>query len=311
MDKILLVDGLNFIFRANITFGSKQKPHELCLDVTCNHKLRSKSVQHCTCGQEWIIEDSRCYSQANENYVLIYNFFRNFRSLIEQFSPDKCFFVLEGRPQFRYNLYSEYKANRIIKTASKQEEMAKFHAGKNEIIRLLQYLPVTIARAAEYECDDVIASLCNNLSSEQLIIVSNDSDYLQVLQKGYSNCKVYNSIKKEYMIAPEYPYVPWKCLNGDKSDNIPSLLTPKKALQTITNPDLLAKFLSLEENRAKFNINRQLIEFQSVPEEDIEFTEGVENFSELKKEFFNMKFQSMIDGDYWIKYCNTFKCLKY
>jgi 5'-3' exonuclease len=311
MDKILLIDGLNFLFRATVNFSYKNQKHELCLELPCNHRLREKGVQHCTCGQEWIIEDSRCYSQANENYVIIYNFFRNLRALIEQFSPDKCFFVLEGYPQFRYDLYAAYKANRIIKTASKQEEMAKFHSAKNEIIRLLQYLPITIARASEYECDDVIATLCENLSEEEVIIVSNDSDYLQVLQKGYKNCKIFNSIKKEYMSAPEYPYVAWKCLNGDKSDNIPALLKPKKALQTAQSPELFAKFLSVEENRANFSINRQLIEFRSVPVDQIEIVEGVRDFSQLKKEFFNMKFNSIIEEKSWIKYCNTFECLKF
>lgn len=311
MDKILLIDSLNFIWRALAGFGFQKQSHESCLDLGCNHKLRLAEKQHCSCGQEWMHEEGRCFSQANEHYILIFNFFRNLRPIIEQFSPDKCFFVLEGHPQFRYDLYADYKANRLIKTASKQEEMAKFHSSKNEIIRLLQYLPVTIVKAAHYECDDVIATLCHNMQDEDLTVVSSDTDFIQLLQKNYKSCKLYNSIKKEYVSAPDYPYVAWKCLAGDKSDNIPALLKPKKALEAVNNPSIFAKFLELEENRANFNINRQLIEFRLVPEEEIEIREGVADFDSLKKEFELMKFDSIINDKSWAKYTKTFKCLKY
>lgn len=311
MDKILLIDGLNFIWRANIGFGSKVQNHEMCLEICCKHKLRLEEKQHCTCGQQWIQDEGRCFSQADQDYVLIFNFFRNLRPLIEQFSPDKCFFVLEGYPQFRYDIYSEYKANRIVKLASKQEEMAKFHSSKNEIIRLLQYLPITIAKASHYECDDVIATLCDNLKSEDVVVVSNDTDYLQLLQRGYQNCKIYNSMKKQFMETPTVPYVVWKSLNGDKSDNIPALVKPKKAIQLSTDPDLLSIYLDIEENRANFNINRQLIEFRNVPEEEIELREGFMDCPSLKIEFEKFKFDSIINEKSWSKYCSTFSCLKY
>jgi len=254
--------------------------------------------------------NNNSFGPNGEDYILIYNFFRNLRPLIEQFSPFKVFFVLEGHPKFRYDLYADYKANRIIKIASKQEDMDHFHASKKEIIRLLKYFPITIAKAKDYECDDTIATLCEDLKDESVVVVSNDSDFTQLLQKGYSKLKIYNSIKKEFMQAPEYPYVAWKCLNGDKSDNIPKLLTPAKALKTISDPDLFDKFLSVEENRSLFNINKQLIEFRIVPVEDIILEECCQDFQSLKKEFINMKFESIINDKSWDKYINTFTCIK-
>lgn len=310
MDKILLIDGLNAIWRATISFGPPKQKHQECIEV-CNHKLANNNESHCTCGQSWNHNDGRCFSQANEDYVIIFNFFRNLRPIIEQFSPDKCFFVLEGHPQFRYDLFAEYKANRIVKTAAKQESFDKFHYSKKEIIRLLNFLPITIARAEHYECDDVIATLCNNMQEEHLTVLSNDSDYIQLLQRGYKACQIFNPIKKEFMEAPDYPYVAWKCLNGDKSDNIPSLLKPKKALDTVLDPAKFEKFLSLEENRANFSINRQLIEFRSVPENEISISEGNKNFNHLKDEFQNMKFESMLNDKTWSKFCSTFDCIKY
>ena len=45
-------------------------------------------------------------------YPVVYNFLRGLRPLVEKFSPDKVYFVLEGKPEFRINLNDAYKANR-------------------------------------------------------------------------------------------------------------------------------------------------------------------------------------------------------
>ena len=310
MDNILLIDAHNQLWRASIGFGFNKQIHQACTGE-CNHKLKTNSILHCSCGQEWKSETNCCVSLASQDFILVYNFFRSLRTILQQFNPDKCFFVLEGHPQFRYDLFADYKANRIVKTASKKDIMDKFNFSKKEVIRLMQFLPITMARASHYECDDVISTLCHNMKDENVTVLSNDSDYIQILQRGYKNCRIFNPIKKEFMEAPSYPYVAWKCLNGDKSDNIPSLLKPKKALDTVTNPGLFEKFLQVEENRANFSINRQLIEFRSVPEEDIHLSDGVKNFSSLKEEFAKMKFESMLNEKYWNKFVSTFDCLKY
>lgn len=294
MDKVLFIDGHNFIWRANITFGGPVK-HELI-------------AGKCACKSPWNMEHNFCYG---EKFNIIFNFFRNLRPIIEQFSPDKCFFVLEGHPQFRYDLYAGYKANRLIKTASREEDQARFFANRDVIVPLLLHLPITQARARAYECDDVVATLCENLKTEALTVVSTDTDYIQLLQKGYPSVQIYNPIKKIYMEAPTYPYVAWKCLAGDKSDNIPPLLKPKKAVDTVSNPALFQKFLSTEENRANFSIHRQLIEFRSVPLEEIEMQEGERNFQFLYDAFSQMKFETIVRSDTWKRYMKTFDCIKF
>lgn len=329
MDKILLIDAHNQLWRASINFSYGKQKHTICAGncnhklaseksqhdamcvSDCKHKLHSDKVEHCTCGQKWQSEDNKCFSQANQDFVLIFNFFRNLRPIIEEFSPDKCFFVLEGHPQFRYDLYADYKANRLVKNAGKQDTLDKFHASKREVIRLMQYLPLTTVRAANYECDDVISTLCENMKDEHLTVLSNDSDYIQLLQRGYKNCQIYNPIKKEFMVAPEYSYVAWKSLNGDKSDNIPALVKPKKALELINNATLFFDFLRIKENKDNFYLNKDLIQFRDVPEEEIVFKEGTTNFDILKQEFDRMKFDSIIKDTSWNKFCQTFKCLKF
>jgi 5'-3' exonuclease len=297
MDKILLIDGHNALHRANTTFTFKKQTHQFTDDFKCE------------CGGEWI--DGKCIDEPNPEFIPVYNFFRNLRPIIELFTPEKCFFVLEGRPQFRFDLFAGYKASRLVKYASKKDDKEKFFKYKDRVIELLKFLPITICRAEKYECDDVIGSLAENLKDEELVILSNDSDFIQVLQRGYKNCKIYNPIKKTFMESPAYHYIGWKSLNGDKSDDIPSLLTPKKALDAISSPEKLKKFLSLEENRANFNINRKLIELFPVPEEEIEFQEGQAEFDKLKEEFIKMKFDTIVNYKSWEKYIRTFDCLKY
>lgn len=274
MDKILFIDAHNAMWRACVKFGKVQP-------------------------------------NMPDEVIFTFNFFRNLRPLIEDFEPDKCFFVLEGHPQFRYDLFADYKANRIVKQASKQESNERFIRTKDIIVPLMQHLPITICRAANYEADDVVATLCDNMQAEDLTVLSNDSDYIQLLQRGYPQIKIYNPIKKDFMEAPPYPYVAWKCLNGDKSDNIPALLKPKKALEAVNNPEAFQKFMGLEENRANFSVNRQLIEFRSVPLEDIYIQEGQKDFDSLKKAFTEMKFESITNDKSWEKYCKSFDCLKY
>jgi len=281
MDKISLFDGYNAFWRATHTMSFGKKEGEVI-------------------------------DPEAPDYLIIFNFFRNLRPLIEQFAPEKCFFVLEGHSLFRYGLYPEYKANRIIKYGSKKDLMVRFNTQKTEIIRLLKYFPITTIWAKDFECDDVIASLCLDMKDEDITVISNDSDFIQLLQRPeLKDTKVYNPIKKAFMVAPDYHYVAWKSLAGDKSDNIKGLVGDKKAQTLVNDPKKLTTFLALEENRANFNINKQLIDFQLVPSEDLLIEEGVADWDALKAEFDRMAFASITNDKSWAKYVSTFDCIKF
>lgn len=297
MDRILLIDGHNAMWRACVKFSFGKAP--ATNEWGANPKPEPKEEQP-------------------DEIIFAFNFFRNLRPIIEMFEPDKCFFVLEGHPQFRYDLFADYKANRIVKNASgkSKESNDTFFRTKDIIVPLMQHLPIATVRAANYEADDVIATLCEDMKGEDLTVLSNDSDYIQLLQRGYPECKIYNPIKKVCMEAPAYPYIAWKSLAGDVSDNIPALLKPKtkagqKAAEMLVQPELFQKFMEVEENRANFSVNRQLIEFRSVPLEEIAIKDGVRNFNTLRAAFFEMKFDSIVNDKSWEKYCKTFDCLKY
>ncbi len=308
MDRILLLDFNNYAWLANITFKPK-KPAPIVVE-----------------GYGEVVSTFEAPQSTEEKPVppqnpIVFNFFRNFRSLIEPFAPHKIIAVLEGHPTFRYELYPDYKANRIIKTASNNtheekvnkqaEAKARFDLAHPEILRLMRLMPITQVRHPFYECDDVIGALVEDCKDEDVIVVSNDSDFIQLLQKGYKQLRLYSPSKKAMQVAPSYHYITWKALHGDKSDAIPGLLGDKTAQKTAGDPELLKKWLDNEDHRANFNLNIRLIEFAKVPLEELEITEGKQNWKQLKIEFEQLDFKSLIADAYWERFRKTFKTLRY
>jgi 5'-3' exonuclease len=295
-DTVLLIDANNFIYRGVMTFAPKKET------ASSNPSWGAGAMP------------TPKVEPPSDEYVVAYNFFRNLRVLIENFQPAKAFFVLEGHPQFRYDLFSDYKANRIVKTGSTQSEShERFEKALPDILRLLKLLPITQAKAEKYEADDTIATLADNMREEDVIIVSNDTDFIQVLQKGYRNVRVYAPSKKEFMEAPDFLYVAFKSLKGDKSDNIPGVpgIGEKRAEKLCRNPEKLKEFLDVAEHGAHFRTNRSLIEFRMVPLHEIITEDGQSDFAALKEEFARMEMPSMVREPYWTKFVETFNCLRF
>lgn len=315
MDKVLLIDGHNAMWRASIGFAPKKAKVEPT-------GWEDNGQPNMSTNDEWtpdptVFTDVQVQELApieeKPDYTTIFNFFRNLRPIIEQFEPDKCFFVLEGHAKFRYDLFPEYKANRLVKTASRQEELDRFHPQKEIIIKLMKYLPITTVRADSYEADDVVATLARGMPDEDVTILSNDTDFIQLLQLGLKNLQIYNPISKKFAVDPGYHYVAWKCLRGDTSDNIPGFkgIGDKTAQKMLADPKKFADFMALEENRANFNIYKQLIELRTVPLEELIVEEGKTDWPALKHAFTQMEFNSIVNDKSWQKYTETFSCLKY
>jgi len=246
--------------------------------------------------------------KSGEHYV-IYNFFRSLRPLIEKHNPDCVYFVLEGNPKFRTQLSGDtYKSNR-------KSQGASFHRQKAAIINIVkEYLPFSVVRHPELECDDTIATLSVKHAKEgdSCVIVSSDSDFIQLLNLGLP-ISIYHPIKKKFIETPDYDYVMWKALRGDATDNIPGIpgVGDKTALKLINNREQLESKLSIEENRKIFerNINLiRLVDFSS-DMSAMELSKGPKNFIGLRKVFEDLEFNSMTKDATWEKYVNTFERL--
>jgi len=248
---------------------------------------------------------------------VVFNFFRQFKSLIDDFTPNRVYVVLEGRPNKRYELLPEYKATRKVEESDpKYSELQNFFRQKNQIVDLLSnHFPVSVVRHPTSECDDTIYNLIKrSTTAVPWTVVSNDTDFIQLIQE-FSHVKVWNPIKKEFFEAPDaYDYVTWKSLRGDGSDNIPGIrgVGDKTAAELAMDHDKLATFLSNAEHAEQFTRNHELISFQSWSDDErMEMTSTIPkmNWNVVKSCFHDHGFKSIVKDESWEKFIGSFNAL--
>ncbi len=236
----------------------------------------------------------------------VYSFFRSFRVLVEKFDPHKIYFVLEGYPKRRMELLPEYKGTRV------RADNNGFQEQKRKIIRLMKEdFPVASIRHPDYECDDVLAHLVQHTHSEdECVIISSDSDFYQL----YNTCKnveIYNPVRKMIIPKVEFDYVSYKALRGDTSDNIHGFegIGNKRAKKLVDSPKLLKEFLQKDHaNKEKFEMNRDLIRFHDLRDDEPEFehSDPDVNWKAIKAKFNDMQFFSITNAKSWSKFVTTF-----
>lgn len=250
------------------------------------------------------------YSSMNKGeYSTIFNFFRSIRPLVEKFDPDLCYFVLEGRPKKRLEVSSDYKGQRIY------HDKDNFNVQRREIISLVkEFFPFKVARHEDYECDDVIGHLASVVHKEDSVtIISSDTDFIQSIDE---KTKVYSPVRKCFLEKTEYDYVSWKSLVGDKSDNIEGFpgIGDKKAQKLLNDKVLFDEFLLKEGHKEKYDKNFFMVKFHdlsSVTEAFEKTKPAICRWEELKKEFINFEFNSIIGKEKsWEKYVDTFSNLE-
>lgn len=154
----------------------------------------------------------------------------------------KILWVSDGKPYFRRRIYRTYKGNR----PEKDELFEKFAKCLYDLVNPLTY--------PYFEADDLIAHYIKNHPEKRIMILSVDSDLLQLLRekteeqeevfwccaagkwppqvrsiangglKVWLSKKLDRSKKKLGDLDPNNPksIVEWKVRCGDKSDNIPA-----------------------------------------------------------------------------------------
>ena len=161
-----------------------------------------------------------------------------------RFGADHVIFALEGR-SWRKDHYKPYKANRAVARG----KMSETEAEEDKLFwetydSLTKYLATktncSVIRHPEAEADDVIARWIALHPQDEHIIISSDSDFVQLVAL---NVKQYNGITDElitlegYFNAKDQPILDkktkqpktledpqWllfeKCMRGDTSDNV-------------------------------------------------------------------------------------------
>jgi 5'-3' exonuclease len=163
-----------------------------------------------------------------------------------KFNADHAVFCLEGR-SWRKDFYEPYKANRKIarealSVREQEENQIMFDAYDSMVGFLNEKTNCTMLHNRQAEADDMIALFIESHPDDEHIIVSSDSDYMQLIT---DNVKIYDGVQnriitnegffkddknmtpmkdkktKELMPAPDPEWLLFeKCIRGDTSDNI-------------------------------------------------------------------------------------------
>lgn len=245
---------------------------------------------------------------------VVFNFFRQFKSLVDKFNPTRIYVALEGRPVKRHEALTEYKANRVVEPDDpRAADLAKFFEQKDVIVDLLtRHFPVSVVRHPTSECDDTIANLVRTSSTAvEWVVVSSDSDFTQLLHDR-PNLRLYNPVKDEFVQAPQdYDYCTWKALRGDSSDNIPGVagVGDKTATKIASDPATLKEFITRPEVAPVFSRNYDLVRFMEwTPTEAEAMTSSTpeRGWDVVKSVFEGYGFASIVKDVAWQKFVGSF-----
>lgn len=176
--------------------------------------------------------------------------FRLLLKLLRQEHPQYCCFLLDGKgPNFRHELYPEYKAQRARMPEPLSQQIPLLLQG-------IELLGIKTMLCQGAEADDYIASFCTQFKTQiPVVIIGADKDLHQCLdeqviiwdpgQRQEKVLTIKDFIAKNQILPSQWP--DFQALTGDKVDNIPGVpgIGPKRALT------LLKHCQSLEEIKEK------------------------------------------------------------
>lgn len=157
----------------------------------------------------------------------------------------------EGKNNFRYRLYKEYKKRKRERTIDEVQLYQDMIEQENRLKKILSMIGILQYSGVGCEADDVIGTLTTKFASYNVGVYSGDSDMRQlatrsisIVAPGFKGKEVVYTPEKVFEKHGVEPFqIPdLKALAGDSSDNIPGVpgIGPKKAVQ------LLDKYQSVE-----------------------------------------------------------------
>ena len=213
MEKIVLVDGNNLLFRS----------------------------YYATAYQGNFMKNSKGFPTN-----ALYGFLNMINKIINDEKPKYMLVAFDKGKTFRHDKYEDYKAGRI---KMPDELKVQFPIAKN----ILTFIGVKWFEIDNYEADDIIGTLANKIDKSENyngLIVSSDKDLLQLISDKVIvkllKSKDYiimdnKSFFEQYGLTPD-KMIDIKALQGDASDNIHGV----KGIGEKTALKLLQEYGSLE-----------------------------------------------------------------
>ena len=171
-----------------------------------------------------------------------YDYIRTVESLAKSYNAGQIIVLADGGSSYRKEIFPEYKANRKEKYADQTEQEAKefemFMAEFTNTLTLLrEKYPVFQFRGVE--ADDIAAYIVKEFDYDDCWLISSDKDWDLLISDKVSRFSTVT--RKETTVHNwdehydfEIPdYITFKCLTGDKGDNVPGIpgIGPKRAVQ--------------------------------------------------------------------------------
>lgn len=187
----------------------------------------------------------------------VYQTLQIVKRLVRHFPHLQPLFMWDGRAYFRHQAYSDYKGNRI-RTAKDSEVLDTYIDQSKEIRKLLTLLGITQVIAPSFEADDLAGYFVRKAEDQEVLLVTGDQDWLQLVSKNVSwyDCRTniekfvdYKNFEEKTGYKTTSGFLEGKLIQGDPSDNIPGLLgLGEKAAKAIVR-----NFESFEDMAIKYD----------------------------------------------------------
>jgi len=177
-----------------------------------------------------------------------HDYVRTVKSLAKSYDCGEVVVLGDGGSTYRKELYPEYKQNRKDRYAEQTpEEEAEFLEFLQEFgvtMNKCKYEGFLTLKYQGVEADDIAALICQNrenLGIENIWLISSDKDWDLLVDENISRFSTVtrkettvHNWDEHYDFDPSY-YLTFKCLTGDKGDNVPGVagIGPKRATQMI------------------------------------------------------------------------------
>ena len=236
-----------------------------------------------------------------------YDYARTIESLAKSYNAGTIIITADGGSSYRKAILPEYKANRKEKyaeqTPQEEKEFAMFMAEFSNTLTLLKEKH-TVLQFKGVEADDIAAYISMNLDKfnfDECWMISSDRDWDLLINDKVSRFSTVTRKETTVHNQDEHydfeieDYITFKCLTGDKGDNVPGIpgVGPKRAVQLMEQYGTVFdiydscpiegkyKYIqSLNENAEQLLMNVELMDLVTYSEEAI----GKDNIQVINEE---------------------------
>ena len=171
-----------------------------------------------------------------------YDYIRTIEGLAKSYNAGTIIVCADGGSTWRKEIYPEYKANRkeryAEQTAQEEKEFEMFMAEfANTLTLIKEKHPVFHFKGVE--ADDIAAFITHNIEFDECWLISSDKDWDLLISDKVSR---FSTVTRKETTVHNWDehydfeiedYITFKCLTGDKGDNVPGIpgVGPKRAVQ--------------------------------------------------------------------------------